>query len=141
MTKPILTIIRGLPGSGKSTRALFLARYHGAMMIDPDALLVEGFEYHYTPERYALAKKRCLEMVKTCGIMNCDVVYADVLPAIVDVEQVINAYCAGWAKPRIKVLEQQLMTVDESMARNKHAVRREDIERMAREWEPWEGQG
>ena len=140
MTKPILTIVRGLPGSGKTTRALFLARYHGAMMIDPDALLVEGFEYHYTPERYYLAKRFSLEMVTICGIMGCDVVYADVLPTIADVEQVINAYCLAWAKPQIKVIEQQLMTVDESMASNRHNVRREDIERMAATWQPWEGQ-
>ena len=30
------------------------------------------------------------------------------------------------------------LTVDESMARNRHAVLRKDIERMAKEWEPWE---
>jgi hypothetical protein len=32
-----------------------------------------------------------------------------------------------------------LLTVKESMARNKHNVRREDVERMARDWEPWKG--
>jgi len=140
MNKPILTIIRGLPGSGKTIAALFLARHKGVMVIEPDALLVEGFEYHYTPERYYLAKRFSLEMVTICGIMGCDVVYADVLPTIADVEQVINAYCLAWAKPQIKVVEQQLMTVEESLARNCHHVRREDIERMAREWQPWEGQ-
>ena len=42
MTKPILTIVRGLPGSGKSTYARKLAAETGCTLIEPDALLVKG---------------------------------------------------------------------------------------------------
>ena len=41
MTKPILTIVRGLPGSGKSTYARKLAAETGCTLIEPDALLVK----------------------------------------------------------------------------------------------------
>ena len=44
-------------------------------------------------------------------------------------------------KVRFKKLHRDakpLLTVEQSLARNRHNVRREDIERMAAQWEPWE---
>ena len=141
MTKPILTIVRGLPGSGKSAYARKLAAETGAMLIEPDALLVRGGVYWYTPGRYAEAKKWSFEPVvdaTSCG--GADVVYADVLPKKEDVQVIISQYKYGSSNVQVTVIDMPLLTVDESMARNRHNVRREDIERMAREWEPWEGQ-
>ena len=142
MTKPILTIVRGLPGSGKTTYARKLAAETGAMLIEPDALLVRGGVYWYTPGRYAEAKKWSFELVvdaTNCG--GADVVYADVLPKKEDVQVVISQYKYMSYNAQVTVIDMPLLTVDESMARNQHAVRREDIERMAREGQPWEVKG
>jgi len=141
MTKPILTIVRGLPGSGKTTYAHKLAAETGAMLIEPDALLIRGGAYEYTPENYEHALLAARRMLYTATRVGCDVVYADVLETC----DHVTASCVFVAKDSshdyaIHVIDMPLLTVDESMARNKHAVRREDIERMAREWEPWEGQ-
>lgn len=134
-----LIIIRGLPGSGKTWHAQDIQAAFGTMIIEPDALLVQDNKYHYTAERYADAKKRCMEMVQTCALMGADVVYADVLPTVADVDEVINAYCAGWAKPEIAVIEQPRISTYESFRDNAHDVRLEDIERMAATWENYNG--
>lgn len=134
-----LTIIRGLPGSGKTWHAQDIQETFGTIIIEPDALLVQDNKYRYTAERYAEAKKRCMEMVQTCALMGADVIYADVLPTVADIEEVISAYCAGWAKPEIAVIDQPRISTDESFRYNEHDVRREDIERMAATWEDYNG--
>ncbi len=142
MSVPILTIVRGLPGSGKSTYARKLADDTGAMVIEPDALLVFGGAYHYTPDRYIMACDTAGWLAWHLGQQGIDMIYADVLPTKDDVLKVRNTV---WdevptdKRHAIVVHDMPLLTVDESMARNRHAVRREDIERMATDWEPWEG--
>ena len=137
---PRISLFRGMPGSGKTEAARKLQTRLGCMLIEPDALLIQDGVYLYTPDRYAKARERCLNMVTDISLVGADVVYADVLATVAEINRVIQSYCIGWAKPEIVVLDMPLLTVDESMARNRHNVRREDIERMAREWQPWEGQ-
>ena len=142
--KPILTIVRGLPGSGKSSYVRKLAANTGAMLIEPDALLVTGGEYCYTQRLFNVACVFSLELLQKIGEAGADVIYADVLAARAYVRDVIHAYRNGNRRSfshsetgfSIVVIDMPLLTVDESMARNRHQVRREDIERMSTEWEP-----
>jgi len=135
---PVLTIVRGLPGSGKSTYAHNLAAETGVMLIEPDALLVRGGVYDYTEARYYAAVRKSWCMVQHAAEGRADVVYVDVLSRLIDVKYVISWY-ANQDGYGVTVVDMPLLTVKESMARNKHNVRREDVERMARDWEPWKG--
>lgn len=145
--KPILTIVRGLPGSGKSSYARALAAKTGAMLIEPDALIVRGGVYCYDPRFFLTACDFSLDILRKIAETGADAIYADVLATKEYVNDVIYAYRDGNLSSFVYgvgdftfiIHDMPLLTVEESMARNRHAVRREDIERMAREWEPWEG--
>ena len=144
--KPILTIVRGLPGSGKSSYARKLSAETGAILIEPDSLLVHAGIYCYDQKFFATACDFSLDILRKIGETGADAIYADVLATKEYVNDVINAYwdgnlgafIYGVSGFSVVVHDMPLLTVDESMARNRHDVRRDDIERMAATWEPWE---
>ena len=130
-----LTIIRGLPGSGKSTLGRRLAAESGAIFVEPDMFLMHGGEYRYTANRYEEAVRKALFFIRKA---ECDVVYADVLPKRMDVVKVMDAFyfCeydkARKGECRIIALNTSL---EESIQKNVHNVNVNDIRRM---WESWE---
>ena len=130
-----LTIIRGLPGSGKSTLGRRLAAESGAIFVEPDMFLMHGGEYRYTANRYEEAVTKALFFIRRA---ECDVVYADVLPKRMDVVKVMDTFyfCeydkARKGECRIIALNTSL---EESIKKNVHNVNVDDIRRM---WEGWE---
>ena len=138
-----LIIFRGLPGSGKTTRARKLAAQTGAILIEPDALMVQDGIYQYSPERYREACFQCeaiIEMLTACdnplddgSVLVPDIIYADVLPRRIDVHSIIDLYVM---RPNVEVID-CIITPEESLRRNRHNVRPEDIKRMAEQWEDW----
>ena len=130
-----LTVIRGLPGSGKSTLGRRLAAESGAIFVEPDMFLLHGGKYFYTANRYEDAVKKALFFIKHA---ECDVVYADVLPTLADVLRVHNAYF--WCQTDATVhhefrLIALRISVEEALARNVHHVNEDDIRRMADSWQ------
>lgn len=138
----ILTIFRGLPGSGKSTMASSLAKKTGAMVIEPDALLVVDGVYAYSERRYREAVKACELILRYAGMgwMGADVIYADVLPTVADVDRVIKSYrFEGDERFIVKVIS-LATTADDAILTNRHNVAEEDIRRMERDWEAYPGE-
>lgn len=135
--RPYLTIIRGLPGSGKSTRARAYAADSGALLIEPDMFITRHGEYCYTAGDFQTAVNLARETVILAAQVSADVIYADVLPTKQDVNDIIICYqCFCVWPPIVNVIDMSCDVLD-SMKRNRHGVKREDIEAMAAAWEPW----
>lgn len=132
----MLTIIRGLPGSGKSTLGRRLAAEQNALFIEPDMLMYQNGEYKYDPASYSVAVGSTHLMLREffAHTPQAHAIFADVLPRKIDVHHLIQ-YLHN--QRFVKVIDLPLLSVDESMRRNIHRVRREDIEYMAKLWEPW----
>lgn len=141
---PTLYIVRGLPGSGKSTRAREIMSETGAILIEPDQMLTTSGKYRYTPERYAAAVERCnviLELL-TGGefdvegaVLRPDIIYADVLPTAREVFALLGHICGSDYKIRMETIGKDL---DE--CRNIHHVDPRDLVRFRRIFEQVECQ-
>ena len=133
----MLTIIRGLPGSGKSTLGRRLAAEQNALFIEPDMLMYQNGEYKYDPAAYSVVVGSTYLVLREffAYTPQAHAVFADVLPRKIDVQHLIQ-YLHN--QRHVKVIDMPLLSVEESIRRNIHRVRREDIEYMAKLWEPWE---
>lgn len=135
----VLTIVRGLPGSGKSTYARKLAADKGVTLIEPDALLVDNGGYVFSDKRWIKAVRICRHVLEMLGAMNADCIYADVLPSILDVGSLYYDYCVfGTRHHGLDIIDMPMLTLEESMERNIHGVRKRDLERMIKSWQPRE---
>lgn len=143
-----LTIIRGLPGSGKSHLARNLAG-RNTLIIEPDMFCMHDDEYVWTPGKFAIAKLAAKAVTHMAAKCFSDLIYADVLPTKQDVYDVILNYAmaggtwmGGWEdgrEPKIEVYTINI-TPAESGAKNAHRCRQSDIEKMHAAWEPFPGE-
>lgn len=133
----MLTIIRGMPGSGKSTLGRRLAAEQNVLFIEPDMLMYQNGEYKYDPAFYSVAVGSTHLVLREffAHTLQAHAIFADVLPRKIDVHHLIQ-YLHN--QRFVKVIDLPLLSVDESMRRNIHNVKREDIERMVTLWEPWQ---
>ena len=135
-TEKIMYIMRGLPGSGKSSVARELGK-GGAILSTDDFFMIEG-EYKYDPSMIGYAhtwnQGRADQAIK-----------AGVSPIVID-----NTNVAGWqAKPyveravangyRVEVKEPTTswkFNAEELAEKNTHEVPLDVIQQMVRDWEP-----
>jgi predicted kinase len=131
---PTLTIIRGLPGSGKSTLARKLSAETGAIHIEPDMFCMQDGEYKYDPEKYNMAYHTARSIIiLLANEMKCDIIFADVLPRIGQVDSFRYLIPSNYKL----VVRDLKISKEESLKRNKHNVKPEDIENMAEAWQSW----
>ena len=123
-----LTIIRGLPGSGKSALAHEIAKSTGAIIIEPDMFCTHNGEYTYSARDYDRARRLAMSIVRQVSRLGADIIYADVLPRYQDVNQIIGQLTSnGYV---VEVHSRQLRK-ENSINRNRHHVDPHDIEEMA----------
>ena len=138
---PTLYIVRGLPGSGKSTFARELQAKTGALFVEPDMFLTSDGKYNYTIMEWPKAEERAHRCLRVAVYGCADLIYADVLTRSASIEYLYSlAYPhpqPGFYKMKVFTLK---ITPEESKKRNVHNVRHMDIDRMAREWEDWPGE-
>lgn len=71
-SSPILRVVRGVPGSGKSTFAV--KHFPGVFHVENDMFLMRGNDYHWTPQRVKSAIDWCSRMATEALASGLDVV-------------------------------------------------------------------
>ncbi len=120
-------ILRGLPGSGKSTFAKKLAMQHGFTHLEADAHFYVGGEYRFDPARAADAHALVARDALTAMLAGQRVVVANTHVRLWEMAAIVGA--ATLAQKRFCFVE----CVGEF--RNVHAVPSEVIEGMKIRWE------
>lgn len=132
-----LTIVRGFPGSGKTTFGRELAAKQNGLFVEPDMFLYDSNgEYCYTRDAYMMALSSAMALIRSYFMYGGKfAVYADVLPKRSHVGR-IGVFCNVF--PSITVHDMRKITYEESKARNVHNVCEEDLKRMFEQWEDWQ---
>lgn len=116
-----ILLLRGLPGSGKTTAA---KKMHGYVHLEADMYFMREGIYVYEREKVRAAHDWCFEQTKLALSAGCSVVVA-------------NTFVKRWEMDRYLALGYpcriQVMT---GKFQNMHGVPAEEIEKMERRWEP-----
>ena len=85
-----LMIVRGIPGSGKSTFAKKLAdKYHVAHFENDMFLMVNG-KYDFSYEKHKIANQKCKEAVTKCLRQGKSCIVSNVLHKASSVQKYVN---------------------------------------------------
>lgn len=130
MNAPLLTIVRGHQGSGKTTYAVELASREPDLLHFENDHFLEGPEgYSYSPERHSHAKAKCLETVEQMINAGNRVVVASTFTTLAEMKPYLDLVADG----HTRVFE---MFGDFP---NTHGVPQEVIEAKKKAFEPYPG--
>lgn len=126
MAKQILTLIRGLPGSGKSTIAKAMAEASNAQHIEADDYFCRRGAYEFDPRLLKDAHAWCLAMTKELLDAGYDVIVA-------------NTFTQRWELAPYMDLDEVLINVIEAKGEfgSTHNVPEAAIQRMRERWEEY----
>jgi predicted kinase len=130
----MMTIMRGLPGSGKSTKARQLADDNTVICSADDHFMVDG-EYVFNPDQIGAAHQACQDKARKALMDGKDVIidntntqkwemqpYLDMAAFFKVTLEVVNIFDGGCSD-------------EELVERNSHGVPIEAIRRMRARWE------
>lgn len=126
---PKLILIRGLPGSGKSTMAKDLARQFGYYHVETDQWFQTPDGYKFNPKELDAAHKWCQKEAARALANGNGVV-------------VSNTFTQKWEILPYKQMADSLgaefhVLTAAGNFQNVHGVSQEAIERMRKRWEQW----
>jgi len=125
----ILTLIRGLPGAGKSMMARALAQYTGAVWAEADMYFMRGDEYKFDPADLPAAHEFCLNVVRTAFDMGRGAVVSNTFTRKWEMQPYVDMAM----KLEIPV---QIVTVEAfPQLGNDHEVPPNTIKAMGERWE------
>lgn len=120
-----LVLIRGLPGSGKSTMARTLAMI-GYVHFEADMFFLRDGKYQYDRSRISDAHAWCQKMTRSTLANGGKVVVSNTFTRLRDLE------------PYLLMTNDPVQVIEASgQWENIHGVPREILENMARIWEPF----
>ena len=132
----VVYIMRGIPGSGKSTRARELVKPENIKNIfSTDDYFMVGGEYRFDPTKLGEYHGNNLQRFK-------DAVMQGISPIVVDntnTQKWEYAKYEEFAKDngyRVEVVAMPLIPAEDAVQRNTHGVSQEVIEKMISRWEP-----
>lgn len=123
-----LTIVRGLPGSGKSTFASWLGCYH----VENDMFCMHDGSYEFDPQRVSASVQWCMDAARSALQQGLDVVVANTFTK----QRFISSYKAIAEVFNAKFEVYHMM----GGFKDRHNVPDEVKKSMADSWEPWDGE-
>lgn len=122
--KTDLVIIRGLPGSGKSTMARVLAQV-GYVHVEADMYFMNNGCYEYDRNKIQAAHAWCRQRVREALESGKRVVVSNTFTRLQEMEPYLQM------NADVRVIEAK------GQWANEHGVQEQTIQRMAERWEPW----
>jgi predicted kinase len=132
----VVYIMRGIPGSGKSTKAREISQRHGgAPICSADDYFMVGGEYRFDVKQLSNAHATCFDCFKSALDSGEPAVIVDNTHTRKwEYEKYVDA--AREAGYRVEIVEIPHIDPELAAERNTHGVPQEAIERMLDRWEP-----
>lgn len=124
-----MTIVRGLPGSGKSTYAKKLADETGAVHIESDMYFEQGGEYKFDPSKLQAAHKWCQNEFRRLYQAGKDIIVSNTFTQIWEAEIYFDFFDI--------VYETEVITLTENFG-SIHGVPEITLERMKKRFDSHE---
>lgn len=121
-----LTIVRGLPGSGKSTFAKTL----GCLHLEADMYFVQQGVYRYDASKIKDAHAWCQKMANVAMYEGMDLVVSNTFSQKWEAQPYLDAAFFYGYDVEVIAMEHEFTSI--------HDVPQEAIERMRDRWEEWE---
>ncbi len=127
-------ILRGIPGSGKSTKAREMTKGGGVIHSTDDFFVVNGV-YTFIPHLLQINHERNFESFCRSVRLGKNPIVVDNCNHLIAHLERYREY-AGRFGYSVKIIELPMLTAEESVARSVHSISLYTVQRMIETWEP-----